>query len=467
MTPANGGASTTTAYEYDASGNELSANITNPDGSTELDTFNSQGQQLTANYTHADGSTADWTYTYNNDGTSAATEVAVPAGGGAPTTTVYGYDSSGDMVSKQVTNPDGSSAAYTYGWEGLEVTADITNADGSASDSTYSYNSDGTYSKITVSTPAGGGGSTTTAGGYDASGNLLQEAITNPDGSLDRYTFNTQGQELTGDITNADGSTVNLSFSYNTDGTYTETKISTPASGGSTTQVYDYDASGNEVSEQDTYPDGSSESDTFNAQGQRLTADYTLADGSTNDWNYTYNADGNSSATEVSTPAGGGASTTTVSQDDAQGNQLSQNAYTPGSDGSYTDVWSKADGSHGSYWWNASTSEYQETWYNSDGSNWTDDYQYANGGSSGATGYSFVETYSASDGSEGTRQYNASTGAITLSWDSTATGSLSGTTSDSGFIGLQNDGELTNTQQDLSFFNPNVSSSFNAFLAAH
>lgn len=103
----------------------------------------------------------------------------------------------------------------------------------------------------------------------------------------------------------------------------------------------------------------------------------------------------------------------------------------------------------------------------SDGSNWTDEYQYASGGSPGAAGYSFIERYSGSDGSQGMRQYDASTGAITLSWDSTATGTLSGTTTDSGFIGLQNDSELTSTQKDLTFFNPNVSSSFNAFLAAN
>ena len=169
----------------------------------------------------------------------------------------------------------------------------------------------------------------------------------------------------------------------------------------------------------------------------------------------------------MATPAGGGASTTTVYEYAANGALLNDNSYTPTSDGSYTDNWSNADGSYGSYWWNASTSEYQETWYDSNGNSFTDDYQYASGGSPGAAGYSFVETYSAGDGSAGSRQYDASTGEVSLSWDSASTGQLSGTITDSGFIGLQNEGELTNTQQDLTFFNPNVSTSFSAFLAAH
>jgi hypothetical protein len=47
------------------------------------------------------------------------------------------------------------------------------------------------------------------------------------------------------------------------------------------------------------------------------------------------------------------------------------------------------------------------------------------------------------------------------------TGTITGTVTDSGFIGLQNEGELTNTQPDLSFFNPTVSPAFQSFLAGH
>lgn len=54
-----------------------------------------------------------------------------------------------------------------------------------------------------------------------------------------------------------------------------------------------------------------------------------------------------------------------------------------------------------------------------------------------------------------------------MSWDSASTGQLNGTMTDSGFIGLQNESELTNTQADLTFFKPNASPSFSAFLAGH
>jgi len=197
-----------------------------------------------------------------------------------------------------------------------------------------------------------------------------------------------------------------------------------------------------------------------------VTDDLTAADGSTNDATNSYNADGSYTQTTVTTSAGG-AATTAVTDYDSNGNQLSVNVYTPSSDGSYTDSWQNQDGSYGGYWWNASTQQYQETWHDSNGASWTDDYQDAAGGSPGSTGVSFTETYTDSAGDQGTRQYNATTGVTSLTWDSSATGTLTGTITDSGFIGLQNNGELTNTQQDPSFFNPTVSPAFQSFLAGH
>ena len=82
-------------------------------------------------------------------------------------------------------------------------------------------------------------------------------------------------------------------------------------------------------------------------------------------------------------------------------------------------------------------------------------------------GYSYTETYASSDGSQGTRQYDAATGLASISWDSAATGSLSGaSTTAVGFVGLQSEGELTNTQPDLNFFNPAASPGFSSFLSA-
>ena len=111
-------------------------------------------------------------------------------------------------------------------------------------------------------------------------------------------------------------------------------------------------------------------------------------------------------------------------------NEPIQNSYTRSSDGSYSDTWSNSSAA-GSYWWNASTEAYQESWHDSNGASWTDDYQYASGGSPGGSGVSFTETYTYSNGDQGTRQYDASTGATTLSWYSSATGTITGTVTDS------------------------------------
>jgi len=112
--------------------------------------------------------------------------------------------------------------------------------------------------------------------------------------------------------------------------------------------------------------------------------------------------------------------------------------------------------------------EYQDTWQNADGSSFTDTYQYASGGSPGGSGVSFTETYSDSSGDSGTRNYSAATGVTTVTWDSVQSGLTSGTSAnDSGFFGLQLDGEVSNTTNDLTYFNPLVSANFNAFLAAH
>jgi YD repeat-containing protein len=462
-TPA-GGASTTTVYGYDAQGHLRGENIHSPDGSTAAYTYNVQGRLTSAYVTAADGATNDSTYAYNADGSYSDTVVVTPAGGGT-TTTVYDYDAQGHLLSGDIGNPDGSKADYTYNGQGQLTSADIIGPDGSTNDSTYAYNADGSYTDTVVGTPAGGA-STTTVYGYNAQGHLISESVRNPDGSTADYTFNPQGQLTSANSTGADGSTNDSTYAYHVDGSYTDTVVGTPAGGGSTTTVYGYDAQGHLLSDAVRNPDGSTADYTFNPQGQLTNADTTASDGSTNDSTYVYNADGSYTDTVVATPAAS-AATTTVYGYDAQGHLVSDNTYVPAADGSYTDSWFNQDASHGSYWWNSSTREYQENWYNSDGTHWTDDYQYAAGGSPGSTGYSFTESYTASDGSQGTRQFDASSGVTSLSWDSALSGPLSGTTADAGFIGLQNDGELTNTQPDPTYFNPTVSPGFNAFLTAH
>jgi hypothetical protein len=218
------------------------------------------------------------------------------------------------------------------------------------------------------------------------------------------------------DISNADGSTNDSTFAYNSDASYTDTVVTTPASGIATTTAYGYGTQGQLQSVETTNPDGSIIDNSYGNQSQLV----------------------------------------------------STNTFIPSGDGSYTDTWSTSAGAQGEYWWNASTSEYQETWQNADGTSFTDTYQYAAGGSPANSGYSFTETYNDSGGDSGSRVYNAMMGTTTVSWDSAQTGSISGASAnDTGFIGLQLDGEVTNTVNNPTYFNPLVSSAFNAFLTAH
>jgi Ca2+-binding RTX toxin-like protein len=480
-TPADGGAATTTISEFDSAGQLTSQNIANPDGSTD-----------------------DTTFAYHADGSSSRTEVTTAADGSGATTALMDFDAQGRMTSSDMTDPTGAT-----------------------DNTTFVYNSDGTRSTTEVQTAAGAVVSTTTVDVYDAQGRSTSVDITNPDGSTDNtvFTYNadgttaqteittpvdggattrlidgdSQGRWTESDIANPDGSFDNMTFAYNADGSHETTEVSGPAGGSPIkTEVYEYDTLGRLT--RDTVDSTNSDGSTSHAvstnsadgsgeyslvvtpvgggvpdttlidsdtQGRWTLADHTHSDGSTDNFTRVYAQDGSFLQTEVGAPGDGSAVTTIVQQMSAGGDQLSENAYTLQTDGSYTDFWSKPDGSGGSYWWNTPTLEYQQSGTDSNGTSWVDDYQYAAGGDPGGSGHSYTETYSASDGSSGTRQYDASTGVTSLTWDSTATGMLSGTTSDSGFIGLQADAGLTNTQPDLSYFNPSVSPNFNAFLAGH
>jgi YD repeat-containing protein len=467
VTTPSGGAATTTAYGYDGAGHLLSEDVNEPNGSQADYTYNPLGQILSADLTSEDGSTSNSTYSYNADGSYSDT-VVLAAEGGAATTTAYYYDTQGELLEENVQNPDSSSAQYAYDNQGRLLGANITHSNGSTNDSSFSYSYDGSYTDTVIAALAGGASATTTVYGYDSQGHLLSQDVHSPGGSTAHYSYNAQGQLTSADITDAGGSTNDSEYVYNGDGSYTDTVRSTPAGGGAAAiVVYGYDSQGHLLSENLSNADGSTADYVYNAQGQITSSVVTGADGSTSDSSYSYAADGSYSDQVVATAVGASASTTSVYNYDSQGNLLSQNLYTPEDDGSYTDSWSKVDGSYGTYWWNSSTLEYQDNWHNADASYWSDDYQFSPGGSPTTAGPSYTETYQASDGSEGTRQFDGASDTTSLTWYSGAAGTLTGTTADAGFLGLQADDETRNTQPDLTFFNPNVSPGFSAFLAAH
>jgi Ca2+-binding RTX toxin-like protein len=457
VTNANG---TTTAYAFNADGGPGGPNYYGK-------LLDAQGQLLQQYILNSDDSSETDSYSRNADGSHSDTEVQTTAAG-AVTTLVSGFDAQGNEISYLETDPEGSSNDLSWNTQGQKLSEVDTSPDGSSSNTTYSYNADGSYTSTEVETPAGGGATTTSVIDVDNQGNMISDLETNPDGSSSDLSWNTQGQKLSEVDTSPDGSSLNTTYSYNADGSYVAMEVETPAGGGATTtSVIDVDNQGNIISDLETNPNGSSSDLSWNTQGQKLSEVDTWPDGSSSNTMFAYNVDGSLTTTEVETPAGGAPATTEVASYDSSGNQSNDNSFTPGTNGSYTDEWYKPDGSNGSYWWNSSTDEYRAGWNDANGTSWTDDYQYASGGSPGSTGVSFTETYSDSAGDEGTRQYDAATGATTVSWYSAATGTITGTVTDSGFIGLQNDGELTNTQPDLGFFNPATNPTFQNFLTAH
>jgi Ca2+-binding RTX toxin-like protein len=457
VTTANG---TTTAYAFNADGGQGG-----PIYYGKL--LDAQGQLLQQYILNSDDSSETDRYLRNADGSHSDTEVQTTAAG-AVTTLVSGFDAQGNEISYLETDPDGSSGDLSWNTQGQKLSEVDTSPDGSSSNTTYSYNADGSYTSTEVETPAGGGATTTSVIDADNQGNIISDLETNPDGSSSYLSLNTQGQKLSEVDTSPDGSSLNTTYSYNADGSYTSTEVETPTGGGATTtSVIDVDNQGNIISDLETNPDGSSSDLSWNTQGQKLSEVDTWPDGSSSNTTFAYNVDGSLTTTEVETPAGGAPATTQVASYDSSGNQLNDNSFTPGTNGSYTDEWYKPDGSNGSYWWNSSTDEYRAALDDANGTSWTDDYQYASGGSPGSTGVSFTETYGDSGGDQGTRQYDAATAVTTVSWYSAATGTITGTVTDSGFIGLQNDGELMNAQPALAFFNPATSPAFQNFLTAH
>ena len=543
-TPADGSASTTTVYNYDASGNLITGNQAQASGADQTVTGSESGPDtLTGGYAGDTlvGASGQDTFVYDAGSGAETLSETAPVSSSSANVLQFGtgitaselnasinadgsltlsIGTTGDSVTLEgfnplnplssmpiqqfdfaegsdltfvqllsqvqssgteqyVSNPDGTTTVYDFnsGWgalyedklnsQGQLMQEYIINTDGSIETDNYTYNSDGTYTDTQVQTPVTGAGATIVMD-FDAQGDETRSLTTNPDGSADQVTYDGQGRRVTEIQTATSGETDNSTYSYNSDGSYTVTTIDTPAGGGATTTVvWDVDNQGNLVGSLQTNPDGSTEYDSWNDQGQKLSEVDTAADGASGNTTYSYNADGSYTTTDVETPAGGTPVTTEVISYDTSGNELNDNSYTPGTNGSYSDEWTKPDGSYGSYWWNSSTSQYGESWSDANGTTWTDDYQYASGGSPGSTGVSFTETYSDSAGDQGTRQYDAATGVTTVSWYSAATGTITGVVTDSGFIGLQNDGELTNTQSDLTFFNPTTSPAFQNFLAGH
>ncbi len=242
-----------------AQANASAGSFEDADGTTTNYSFSSD--LLSETVTNPDGSTNNLTSSYNADGSHTDTEVYTAAGASVSTTTIENFDAAGDLLSKDVTEPNGST-----------------------NDLTFSYNADGFHTETRVFTAAGASASTTTIESFDAAGDLLLK-----------------------NVAKADGLTVDTTFIDNADGSVMKTKVRTAAGASASTTTVE----------------------SFDAAGDLLFKNVTKANGSTVDTTFIDNADGSFTETKVQTAAGARVSTTTISNFDSAGNLLSESITNP------------------------------------------------------------------------------------------------------------------------------------------
>ena len=412
---ANDGQGDTSTTSYNASGTKLNDVWIKTDGSTGGDTFNTDGSSTGyANY--ADGSSSS----YANDGQGGSTTTYFNASGiptGGSWTTADGrsgsnvYDANGKIISDSWTRPDGSHGTDTFNADGSSSGMSV-NADGRYNTYTKDGNGNSTYAYFDASgnETAYGIGTSDALGNelttiYNMAGTKIQDGwvkvvsstvwssgddIFNPDGSSSgvafyypgsyRSTYINDGQgnvtttnfdpnnlKLSDSWTKSDGThgtdtfnsdgSISASTTYQVDGSY----VSYTTDGLGDTTTTNFDASGNKLNDTWTKADGSYGNDTFNADGSS-TGVVIRADGSYDD----YNDNGVNYRSVTDWDASGNFLGQANTNYDAQGNST-----TFFEDANYlltSENWTKADGTHGSYVFNADGSVVTSTTYQADGS---------------------------------------------------------------------------------------------------
>lgn len=516
--------SSDTVYRYANGSTTLQSVQRNSGGingpnTNELDTYDQNGslQHTDKNVVNADGSQVHISADYQPGGAHSVTVTNMGSNGAQVSATFDSYGSQGQLLEERVNGVSSSSDTmylYATGSTTLQsvqrtsggvdqptinemdvydphgflqhIDKSATNVDGSQVRTTADYLPNGAHSVTVTNVGSNGTQLSTTFDSYGPQGQLLEEQINRPSSSSDttyQYAgtalqtvqqrtsnrdgsssneldyYDSQGvlRHTDKSAVNADGSQVHTTADYAPDGSHSVSVTNTAANGMQVSTRFDaYSSQGQLQEERISGPTGSTDtlyqSFSNGTPPQVVMQTTSKANGYSSVKGYTYHSDGSyEEAAHISGPGGVA---------------VSQNNLSHSSNGSYGDNWSLPDGTHGNYSWMTSSLDYQASWYDSNGTSWTDEYVFAPGGSP-ATGGSFTETFSSSDGSHGQRTYDAISGATSLVWDSSATGHLTGQIGATGFVGLQNDDGLTNRQSDLTFFNANSSPDFAAFLAAH
>ena len=484
----NDGQGDTSTTTYDASGNKLGDSWTKANVSYGSDTFNADGSSSGTTY-NPDGSYNS----YTNDGHGDTTTTNYDAYGnelgysnavndGHGNVTTQYYDANSNLLGSNVSTNDGlgDTSSTNYDASGNKQNDSWTKANGSYGSDTFnsdgtsfgaSHNIDGSYSNYTND---GHGDLTTTS--YDASGHELgySIAVNNGQGNITTTNYDVNGVVLGSSVVTNDGHGNITTTNYEPNGSYQQSWSNSAGSTGSTNYnavtgevtgsnatagagySYTYDNTQNvggvsgvtESKVNYTYADGSTyNTDTVSDPNGSYQQTWAKSDGSSGSTNYNV-ATGEVTGSNATVGAGysytydntvnvGGVSGVTESKVNY--------TYTDGSiystdtvndpNGSYQQSWSKSDGSTGSTNYNATTGEVI-------GSNATAgagySYTYDNtqnvGGISGVTesivnytytggaiystdtvndqNGSYQQSWSKSDGSTGSANYNAATGEV-------------------------------------------------------
>jgi hypothetical protein len=354
---------------WTASDGSHGENDKSADGSTLTSRTNSDGSSTTSTYNASTG-----VYGYdvvNADGSSIAYQTTYDAGGGSQQSWTASDGSHGEndkaddgSTLTNRTNADGSSTTSTYNASTGVYGYDVVNADGSSIAYQTTYDAGGGYQQSWTASDGSHGENDKSADGSTLT------SRTNADGSSTTSTYNASTGVYGYNVVNSDGSSIDYQTTYDAGGGYQQSWTASDGSHG----------------ENDKSADGSTLTSRTNADGSSTTSTYNATTGV-----YGYgvvNADGSSINYQTTYDAGGGYQQSWTVSDGSHGENDKAD------DGSTLNSRTNVDGSSTTSTYNASTGVYGYDVVNADGSSIDYQTKYDAGGG-------YQQSWTASDSSHG------------------------------------------------------------------
>ena len=254
----------TIVYQYDERGHLIS--VANVNGDVVSYTYDEYGNKTSMTY--PDGRVVSYTYDSMNRMTSVTgldgeiTRYAYDAAGrrietsSSTLTTVYGYDSVGNLLTQATSGASEIAFSYAYNKNGY-ITGEMRKENGTTTTSTYAYDALGQLTSFLQST---GYGEQYT---YDKAGNMTEKVLTGTDGieTALKMSYN-KANQLTGMANGKD----KITYKYDRNGSMVEKALSSQ-SYGKLTDSYAY----NSLDQLTSYTgyDGYTQQFTYDANGMR------------------------------------------------------------------------------------------------------------------------------------------------------------------------------------------------------